>query len=226
VGKLLARAGRPGLQADDLLHVLSGRPADVLADHASQHAPALLVLGQHRDQGMFDLGGATRELLTNCPCPVWVQVPDQGEVEHILVPVDLFPGRRLIVDAALSVAKALGAEVTLLHCFQPPTFAFNPEPSSVDSTEDYRRSAKEEFDSFVADVDSRGVALRAEFVDGDVSSTILEFEDRSNLIVMGTHSHRGLSRLVLGNQTHRVLARAKGPVLAVPLEAPRRLGQG
>ena len=223
LSRILVDAGRQDLVAEEMLHVLPGRPAQVLADHVASHGPALLMLGKHRDQGLFDLGGATRELLSACPCPVWVQGVRQSKIERILVPLDLFPGRRLIVEAAVTLARVMGADLKLLHCYQPPCFAFDPHPELAETAEDFRRSAKEEFEEFVAELEVGELSMTSEFVDGEVAPTILGFEDKTDITVMGTHSHRGLSRLVLGNQTHRVLAKTRAPVLAIPLEASQRL---
>jgi len=42
----------------------------------------------------------------------------------------------------------------------------------------------------------------------------------ADLIVMGTHGRSGVDRLVLGSVAERVLAKARCPVLTVPLRAP------
>ena len=57
---------------------------------------------------------------------------------------------------------------------------------------------------------------------GDASTTIIDEAVTSNadLIVMGTHSHRGFKRLLLGSVTETVLREAPCAVLTVPPHAP------
>jgi nucleotide-binding universal stress UspA family protein len=54
------------------------------------------------------------------------------------------------------------------------------------------------------------------FADGDPAATIVERAEASDLVVMGTHGHTGISRAVLGSCAHRVLRHATTPVLVVP----------
>lgn len=62
-----------------------------------------------------------------------------------------------------------------------------------------------------------GVHFERRVLKGDPAHEILRFAEQENvdLIVMGTHGRRGLSRLVMGSVAESVLRRAKCPVLTV-----------
>jgi len=63
----------------------------------------------------------------------------------------------------------------------------------------------------------KGVHFERRVLKGDPAHEILRFAEQENvdLIVMGTHGRRGLSRLVMGSVAESVLRRAKCPVLTV-----------
>ena len=54
-------------------------------------------------------------------------------------------------------------------------------------------------------------------MDGRPARHILERQRAHQLIVMGTHGRRGLSRMLLGSVTDSVIRRAEIPVLAIPI---------
>ena len=63
----------------------------------------------------------------------------------------------------------------------------------------------------------RGVDVVAEVLQGDPVKTIVDYADEYgiDLVVMPTHGRRGLSRVLLGSVTERVITSAEVPVVAV-----------
>ncbi|MEB3316611.1 MAG: universal stress protein [Cyanobacteriota bacterium] len=144
--------------------------------------------------------------------------------QHLLVPSD---GTRLSDQAlaqAITLAKALGASLTLLHV-QPPL------PVSLLGMGDMLDPATVESLSRAAASDSRrileearaaaareGLEIQTEVLKQDLPHrAIVEAAKRHgcDLIVMASHGRRGLSSLLLGSETQRVLLHASVPVLVV-----------
>jgi nucleotide-binding universal stress UspA family protein len=144
--------------------------------------------------------------------------------QHLLVPSD---GTRLSANAlsqAIALAKLLGAKLTLLHV-QPPLpvsmmgMGEMLDPATVESL-----SAAAELDSNRILAEAReaaakeGLEIQVEVVKQDLPfRAIVEGVKRHgcDLIVMASHGRRGLSSLLLGSETQRVLLHASVPVLVV-----------
>lgn len=144
--------------------------------------------------------------------------------QHLLVPSD---GTRLSAQAlsqAIALAKALGAKLTLLHV-QPPL------PVSLIGMGDMLDPATIETLCATAERDSQrileearaaglrdGLEIQVEVVKQDLPyRAIVEAAKRHgcDLIVMASHGRKGLSSLLLGSETQRVLLHASVPVLVV-----------
>jgi nucleotide-binding universal stress UspA family protein len=204
---------------EDLLIVEEGAPAQVLARRASE--ADLIVLGEHKERTLFSLSGTARNLLAACPCPVWVQTEPLRDIETILVAIDMSVHSDLTLQTALKIARRLSARVVVLFAFVPPFYSYFAGGGDLGSTpsyvvEDYRKLAEEELERFVQRLPSNGVEVDAVFVDGKPAKVILEYQEKADLIVMGTHGQTGWVRAVLGSVANKVITQAHRPVLAVP----------
>jgi len=142
-------------------------------------------------------------------------------IRKILVATDFSEQAHAAEDAAVEMARSLGASVTLLHVYQLPTYLFFDggnflPPSTVVS-------------QILADVEAgllqaktrlapSGVAVDTITIGGVPYDDIVRYakEQHYDLIVIGTHGRRGLVRLALGSVAERVVRTAHIPVLTVP----------
>jgi len=150
---------------------------------------------------------------------------DKISVARILCPVDLSVPSRRALDVAVGLARWYGSSITVLRVVPPvlPTVGvageldFSVLPSI---TPDLNR-VRDVTASFAAH-EAGGPPMDVVVVEGDVSSEIAAQARQlpADLIVIGTHGHRGFDRLMLGSATERVLRTAPCPVLTVPAGAP------
>ena len=143
---------------------------------------------------------------------------------RILVPTD---GSRLSQRAfehAIGLAKATGASLVALHAY--PKFIGSPYgtfgPAAEVLAEAHARQQRAETDALFASVRSRaksaGVEADTVLVEAtDVYRQIIAVarKQRCDLICMASHGRRGLSALVLGSETVKVLTHSKLPVLVL-----------
>lgn len=139
--------------------------------------------------------------------------------EHILIPTD---GSDLSLEAVrrgLALAKALGAKVSAMTV-QPLLTDFIVEGVSITVSDADRRQMHTEFghrlESARRIAAEEGVALETIQVESrEPWRAIMETSERigADLIVMASHGRRGVSALVLGSETQKLLTHSKVPVL-------------
>ena len=129
---------------------------------------------------------------------------------------DARPGEHPVQALDRGVARALGAELTALHCFVRPELGFLlgypvQFPASVVDTA--RETAEREFRRLLEPFDWRGVLHRQRFVEGEPQSELADSQADCDLIVIGTHGRSGVARALLGSVASSLLRIAKVPVL-------------
>ncbi len=145
-----------------------------------------------------------------------------ARIESIVAPVDFSEPSRAAITQASGLAASLGATIHLIHAAHFPTpslgheFAI-PEPA----WEAVRDAAQKRVEEIARQLESRGRRVTREVSDRSPVDAIEETVRRRNgdLVVMGTHGHRGLQHVFLGSVTERVLRSAAIPVMAVPASA-------
>lgn len=143
--------------------------------------------------------------------------------KKILIPTD---GSALAAQAAnkgICFARSIGAEVVALYVTQPfaATVGFDGMAAAYAITdEDYDKSAAEQAQKYLKAVMDRastaGVKATTRAVSNfNVADGIVQAveEDGCDLIFIGSHGRSGLSRLLLGSVTIKVLSLAKTAVL-------------
>ncbi|MDP6540466.1 MAG: universal stress protein [Planctomycetota bacterium] len=199
--------------------VARGRPGRVLLSRIERTGADLVMLGAHDRRGVLDFGSTMRAVLGKAPCAVWIQPGPPGEIRRVLVPTDLSAESTLALESAAAIASAHGAEVCVMHCFQPPDVAYAASPGypmvgPVYGIEQVRVESERELEQVVAEFDWGDVAHFSRFVEGRPASAILELSGEFDLISMGTHGRTGLAAAVLGGVAYAVLKSADIPVLA------------
>lgn len=143
--------------------------------------------------------------------------------KHILIATDGSEVARKGVDHGLSLARSVGAKVTIVMVTERwPVYAgpdWIPGPTEM---AEYEARQKEAATTVLADVkaaaDRLGVAADTVHVpEAQPAEAIIATagERQCDLIVMASHGRRGLRRLLLGSQTSEVLVSSAVPVLVV-----------
>ncbi len=138
---------------------------------------------------------------------------------HILLPTDGSDLANKAVLHGIEIAKAMGAHVTAL-AVRPLLQDFIAEGVAIHVTDEDRQKFAENTDKHLdlarnAATD-HGVELRARQVEGsDPWKAIVDTAQELgvDLIVMASHGRRGISALLLGSETQKVLTHSKIPVL-------------
>ncbi len=140
----------------------------------------------------------------------------------ILVAIDGSPTAERGLQQAITLAKDQHAKLCILHVVDERTFAYGLEmPLYIEGLWDaLRGDGRKVLELASADAKESGVTaeMRLEETAGRrVADVILDEAGKcsADLIVLGTHGRRGLSRLVMGSDAEMVLREAQVPVMLV-----------
>ena len=151
------------------------------------------------------------------------------EIKKILAPTDLsaFSAKGLVYAANL--AKALAAQVIVCHVVRTEEFVAharllekNLTASKVEEQlSDLRDSHRELLHEFVTrhlSPSMKDVVIKEIVEMGEPHDLIVDWanDNSIDIIVISTHGRTGLSRMILGSVTEKVLRKARCPVLAIP----------
>jgi len=146
---------------------------------------------------------------------------------RILVPVDGSATSNLGLAEAIKLAKLTGARLLLLHAVDIAAISLTPEAATAaPGLFDAMRDAGEQVVSKAkATVESAGLTAETILVDtlsGRVSDLVVDHAQkwRADLIVIGTHGRRGVSRLLIGSDAEQIVRAAPVPVLLVRAPEP------
>ncbi|HEX5657972.1 MAG TPA: universal stress protein [Polyangiales bacterium] len=150
-------------------------------------------------------------------------------MEHrkVLCPVDMTHEGDGAAAEAANLARALGAELLLVHVMGEPTLALGDPMLTGEVTsfalpqlsEEYRNELARRLDQMGEDLRATGLPVSTMLLRGAPDEAIVSTADSEHvdLIVMATHGRRGLSHLLLGSVAERVVRAAKVPVMTLKL---------
>src|SRR3954447_15152703 len=136
---------------------------------------------------------------------------------HILVPTDGSELAERGVAHGLALAKSVGAEVSAIFVVEPFSEMTGPLRETVGRYAELRNEQAVSVLNLVANAAKQsGVSCQTIQVENGQphQAIIAAAEDKDcDLIVMSSHGRSGLSMLLIGSVTNKVLAHAKTPVL-------------
>lgn len=190
-------------------HLIHGQAVDrEIVDLAERIKADLIIMGRRGRRGLarMMLGHATAQVIGQAHCSVLV-VPRAAHVEgrQIVVATD---GSRF-AEAAAVTATSLGG-----FCRSAVTVA---SVITAEFGEERRAEAREAVDRVVAHMKGKGVAADGQVIEGQPADVIagLARERNADLIVTGSHGRTGLTRVLLGSTSERILNETSCAVLVV-----------
>jgi len=140
---------------------------------------------------------------------------------RIMCATDFSDAGQVAEDMALTLARALGAELVYLHVnVESPALYGEAVFAAAELERVYeseRQWATQTLQQRVAAAQQRGLRARFELKSGAAFEQIVAAAEaeRPDILVMGTHGRSGLDRLLMGSVAERVVRMAPCPVLTV-----------
>lgn len=138
------------------------------------------------------------------------------QINKIVVPVDFQQHTDKLVEFAVYMASELTAEVSFFHVTEPLVNYIDFVPSSAEIVEkDMLAHAEEKMKQLIEGLKDKCSGCTGRVFSGDVVESIVGFakDERASMIVIGTHGHKGIEKMMLGSVAERVVKNTPCPIL-------------
>ncbi len=142
------------------------------------------------------------------------------EIKKILLPIDFSGASIKILQYAIFVAEKFNAKIFIVYVKDFPYTLSGLPPSRLDEDYDEHmiRLAKEKMASFLEDYrDQIPVSFESSILSGLPAEKIISYAEMEcvDLIIIGTHGHTGLHKILVGSVAEKVIKLAPCPVLTI-----------
>lgn len=151
-------------------------------------------------------------------------------VKKVLIALDYDPTAQKVAEMGFSIAKALDAEIILLHVIADPgyysTLEYSPimgfngyldmSPFQINSVEGLKYASQQFLEKTKIHLGDKNIQTL--IAEGDIADLIVESAKDLNadIIVLGSYSREWLESIVMGNVTEKVLHHSTTPLFIVP----------
>ena len=142
--------------------------------------------------------------------------------KHILIPTDGSDVAAKAINAGVALAKEMGAKVTGFYAEEPRPMHLHSDGYRIekDLLAEFDRRSREYADRSVAKIAEAAKAAGVEF-EACVEKSVKPYqaiidaatEHKCDVIFMASHGRRGLSKLIMGSVTQKVLTHSRIPVV-------------
>jgi nucleotide-binding universal stress UspA family protein len=154
-------------------------------------------------------------------------------MKKVLIALDYDPTSQKVAEIGFSTAKAMNADIILLHVITDPEHYSSTGYSAIfgmqgymdtsqiqtDSAEGLLNASQHFLNKIKLHLDDQAISTLVR--EGDVADTILEAakEIFADIIVIGSHSQKWLENVLLGSITEKVIRNTPTPLLIVPIKS-------
>jgi nucleotide-binding universal stress UspA family protein len=225
VDDALAKAKGAGIVCQGA--TLYGRPAEAIVEYAQAVDVDTIVMGTHGRSGLKRLfmGSVASAVLRSSSVPVIV-VREEARLlsaapASILVPIDGSECSARALDAAITLAESLSAELVICYVVDLAHAAAMTagEPELIGAFVDVLEEEGKRVVGQGVQRASAHVSALSRVAQGFPVAQIEKIADEIQpaFIVLGTHGRSGVSRLVMGSVAEGVVRTSKVPVVVVPV---------
>ena len=222
--KIQSQMNRQGVDARIKVLRAGDSIARAIVDFSEGEQADLIVVGTRGFGGLkrMVLGSVSNGLLNEASCPVIVVRGGTSglgqKLQKILVATDGSKNANRAVQTAVSIAKNVGAGITIVHAIYMSPSAYGTFTPMMDQILEGLRSEGERIISEATKIaEENGVKAGSQLIDNDQNpvSAITSYskEGRFGLIVMGTRGLSGVRKAFLGSVANGVVHSANCSVL-------------
>lgn len=152
------------------------------------------------------------------------------KMNKVLIALDYDPTAQKVAEVGFSMAKAMNAEIILLHVIADPVYYSSVEYSpimglndslivdslQIDTVEQLKKISQLFLDTTKHHLGDK--TIQTLLKEGDFADSILDTAKHlhADVIVMGSHSRKWLDKILMGSVTEQVLRNTAIPLFIVP----------
>jgi len=143
-----------------------------------------------------------------------------SKIKKVLIALDYDETSQKVAEQGFSMAKAMNAEVVLLHVVSETPIYYSSyifaSELRVNIEKDLKKSTLEFLDKIKKQLGDDAITTVVK--EGHVAEDVLKAAKQLDIdiIVMGSHSRRWLENIILGSQVEDVLRKTRIPLFIVP----------
>jgi nucleotide-binding universal stress UspA family protein len=151
-------------------------------------------------------------------------------MKKVLIAMDYDPTAQKVAEEGFTLAKAMNAQVVLLHVISDPVYYYSTEyspimgfsgyidadPLQLDSVDGLKKASLHFLEKSKLHLGDDTIKTLVR--EGDFAESILKTakEMHADIIVMGSHSRKWLEDIVMGSVTEKVLHHTAVPLFIIP----------
>jgi len=206
-----------------------GDPAETVLKQARKKDYDLIIAGSRRETWIKWLGSTSRKIVSKAQIPVFIAKNLAGKnhpgKKDILFTVDGSENAYNSVKKALKLINFDDSSIEVLFVKEGkaglPVEILSDEEWTKRMLEQEAENAREVMQKTVDIFSKNGINnVSQKILEGDAATEIMQYAEKQGkqLIVMGSHGREGISSLLLGSVSKRVLDHGGCPVIIVPAQ--------
>lgn len=152
------------------------------------------------------------------------------KMKKVLIALDYNPTAQKVAETGFALAKAMGAEIILMHVVTDPVYYASTEYSPImgytglmdpdqllqNGIEGLRQASQHFLDKTKLHLEDD--AIQTKVSEGETAESILSTAKtmHADVIVMGSHSRKWLDNILMGSVTGQVLHNTSIPLFIIP----------
>jgi nucleotide-binding universal stress UspA family protein len=163
--------------------------------------------GNKLNDDAFQLGTTAEKIIKKSNKPVFIVKNGQTlNIKNIICPVDFSKESKCALNSAIIISRMVDAKLIILSVY--PLFKYNfTKHDAAQINESRHLELKKEFNSFLKKFNLIDLNFEKQIAGGEPSEEILKLIEinKSDLLIMGTTGRSGISKILMGSVTEKVI---------------------
>lgn len=202
------RINNEGLEAGEPI-LEFGNSCDKIVNASEKINANIIMIGSGNQvkNDNFQLGSTAEKVISKSNKPVFVVKNGQTlSIKNIICPVDFSKESSRALHSAIIISRMVNAKLIILSVY--PLFKYDfTNHNAAEINESRRVELQKEFNLFLENFNLIDLNYEKQIVAGDPSKEILNFIEKNNsdLLIMGTTGRSGISKILMGSVTKKVV---------------------